>query len=70
VSLQHQCLYAEAARNFIRAIKLCPTDGRALEHLKELIADRPEIFKEIPDLWELLESNGTVHEPDGEFRLQ
>jgi tetratricopeptide (TPR) repeat protein len=70
VSLQNQCLYAEAARNFIRAIKLCPTDRRALDHLKELINDHPEVIEEIPDLWELLESNGIVQEAQGEFRLQ
>ena len=70
LSLQHQCRYVQAARSFIRATKLCPNDGRALEHLKDLIGAHPEIAEDIPELMELFECNGMGQGTEGEFRLQ
>jgi tetratricopeptide (TPR) repeat protein len=50
IALQNLGGLAGAAKSFINAAKMCPTDCRALEHLKELIGNHPEIFEEIPDL--------------------
>lgn len=70
LSLQHQSRHAEAARSFILATKLCPEDGRALEHLRDLISAHPEIAEDIPELMELFEGSGMGEEAEGEFRLQ
>jgi tetratricopeptide (TPR) repeat protein len=71
ISAQGQGRYAEAARNFTHAAKLCPTDCRALNHLKALVAGHREVLEEIPDLAEkLIECHETVQGAEGGVRLQ
>lgn len=54
IALQHQGQHVDAARSYMRATVLCPTDSRALDHLKELIANHQEIMSEVPDLLDVL----------------
>lgn len=71
IALQNQGLYADAAKNYIHATKLCPTDNRALAHLKDLISGHREILGEIPDLMTLLhECHEAVQAMKGKSFLQ
>lgn len=71
IALQNLGRLVEAAQNFMQATKLCPEDARALVHLKDLIAGHPEIFKEVPDLLELLhECHQRVQRNKGGSRAQ
>jgi tetratricopeptide (TPR) repeat protein len=54
VALANQGRHAEAAREYIRAIRLCPSDSRALALLDDLFAGKKEIFDEIPNFRTLL----------------
>ena len=72
IALQNQGQYADAAKNFIRAAKMAPTDTRALAHLEDLIAaNHGEILKEIPDLLAQLHNcHVAVQGLKGKLRLQ
>jgi tetratricopeptide (TPR) repeat protein len=71
IALQNLGQYAEAARNFIFATRLCPTDKRALELLIKLATAHPEIRDEIPDLEDqLLKCHEAVLGVEEEFRIQ
>ena len=50
ISLQGQGQYTKAARCYLRAVRLGPADPRALEHLEELVCQRPEVSAEMPDI--------------------
>ena len=50
VSLAGLGHYAEAARNFIKALRANAADPRALKLLEQLFAEHPEIVTEIPDI--------------------
>jgi tetratricopeptide (TPR) repeat protein len=39
-----------AARSLQRAIRLCPNDTRALEHLRQLLTERPEVAWKVPGI--------------------
>ena len=71
IALQYQARYAEAARSYIYAAKLCPNDSRALAHLEDLVARRREICEEIPDiLAQLRECHEAVQATKGKSALQ
>jgi tetratricopeptide (TPR) repeat protein len=44
VALEGLGRYAEAARSYLRAAKINPGDGRALNHLKHLLSTHPEMM--------------------------
>ena len=50
VSLAGQGQCAEAARNYIKAIRANAADPRALKLLEQLFAEHPEIAGEVPDI--------------------
>jgi tetratricopeptide (TPR) repeat protein len=50
ISLASQGHFAEAARNFIKALRANVADPRALKLLEELFTEHPEIKGEIPDI--------------------
>ncbi len=63
--------YAEAAKRYIRATKLCPADSRAMSLLDELFACHKEIVQDIPDfLAQLLECHELVQKANGGPSLQ
>jgi len=71
IALQGQGRYSEAARSFMVAVIARPQDGRALEHLEELIAAHPEILEQEPDLLDLRwKCYGVVQKTHGKPRLQ
>ena len=71
IAFQNQQRYAEAAKCFVHATRLCPTDSRALGHLRDLIGSHREILDEIPDLlvW-LHECHEAVQATKGGVSLQ
>ena len=54
LSLQGQEKFAEAARCFVKATRLCVSDGRAQHHLKILVMEHPELQQEWDDLMDEL----------------
>jgi len=50
VALAGQGRFAEGARSLLEAAERSTSDGRALAHLEELLADHPEVAGEHPDL--------------------
>lgn len=50
LSLQGQRNFAEAALCLVQSVKANAGDPRALNHLSDLLADHPELFKENPAL--------------------
>jgi tetratricopeptide (TPR) repeat protein len=71
VALAGQGRHAEAAKEYIRAIRLCPMDPRALGHLDTLFAENREAVDEIPNFRELLiECHELVRRAKGESLLQ
>lgn len=71
IALQHQGQHVAAARSFMLASRLNPSDTRALAHLKELIAGHPEIMQTVPDLLDSLpEFHPLEHGDSGIFDLQ
>jgi len=49
IALQGRRRYAQAARSFMRAVQLCPADGRALALLKRLVVDQ-HVIEEAPEV--------------------
>jgi tetratricopeptide (TPR) repeat protein len=43
VALQGTGKYPEAAKSYMRAVKACPEDERALGHLRDLVTTHPEV---------------------------
>jgi tetratricopeptide (TPR) repeat protein len=71
IAVQNQGRYAEAAKNFIRAAKMAPSDTRALVHLEGLIAGHREIFEETPERMDQLhDCHEAAKGMEGESRLQ
>lgn len=69
-ALSNQGRYADAARSYIRATRLCPADSRALAFLDDLFAGHKEIIEEIPDLpAQLHECHELVQGADGDTGL-
>jgi tetratricopeptide (TPR) repeat protein len=64
ISLQGLGQNAEAAENFMQAVKTCPEDPRALIHLNDILAKHPEIASEIEGIKEFL----FEYEPDRKDR--
>jgi len=56
LSLQGQGRYAEAAENFMQAVRNCSVvfDPRALNHLEDLLLNHPEVMSEIDGIKEFL----------------
>jgi len=52
LALQGQGRYADAARPLINAIRANPLDRRALQHLEEMVAEKPEILDAVTYLRE------------------
>jgi tetratricopeptide (TPR) repeat protein len=50
ISLQGQGKYAEAARCYLQSVQYNAGDPRAYNHLEQLVAEHPEVLKEMPDL--------------------
>ena len=48
--------YTEAAKSYINASRLCPSDPRALQHIEALVGAHPEVCRDIPGLLEEIES--------------
>lgn len=42
--------HAEAARWFVAATRVNPSDGRSLRHLEDLVAAHPEVLADVPDV--------------------
>jgi len=55
ISLVNQGRHAEAARNFIAALRANAADPHALKLLEQLFVDFPEIADEIPDIEALIQ---------------
>lgn len=47
--------HSKAAEYFIIATKTCPSDARAIQHLRDLVRVHREIEKDIPDIYEQIE---------------
>ena len=50
IALEGQGEFAEAARCYVRAAKAEAGDARATKHLENLLAEHPEVIREIPDI--------------------
>ncbi len=71
VALAGQSRCVEAAKEYIRATRLCPSDSRALALLDDLFAENKEAVDGIPDFRELLiECHELVRCAKGESLLQ
>ncbi len=66
LSLQGQGRYAEAAENFMQAVRNCSVDfdPRALNHLEDLLLNHQEVMSEIDGIEEFL----SEYEPDRKNR--
>jgi tetratricopeptide (TPR) repeat protein len=71
IALSHLGRYADAAKCFVRATKLCPTDVRALAHLDELFAHHKEILGQIRNFPEqFIKCHELVRHAKGRATLQ
>ena len=50
VALQGQGEYSKAADAYIEATRICPRDGRALNHLEEMVSREKERILDINDI--------------------
>lgn len=50
----------EAAGNFLRAVEICPSDARALAHLRRLLESRPRASRVLQEIAAKLEMFGTL----------
>jgi len=55
IALEGQAKYAESARALIVAVRICPRDPRALQHLEKLFGAHPEVESDIPDIFSQIE---------------
>jgi len=55
IALEGEGRYAESARAFILAVRVCPQDPRALQRLEQLFGSHPEVESEIPDIFSQIE---------------
>lgn len=65
VSLAARGEYAEAAKLFVQATVICPTDPRALGHLEELLEENELIYMQVPEMRGDLEKCRTLVERKG-----